>query len=72
VIALSAKIDDPVPLQEITPHHWAFADARAMLSRPPVLLNPGQGDAGRNRTGRRSKTRCDPFSSVGSDHVFTL
>jgi len=28
VIALSVKLDDSVPLQEITPHHWAFADAR--------------------------------------------
>jgi hypothetical protein len=28
VIALSVKLDDPVPLQEMTPHHWAFADAR--------------------------------------------
>jgi hypothetical protein len=27
VIALSVKLDDPVPLQEMTPHHWAFADA---------------------------------------------
>jgi hypothetical protein len=28
VIALSVKLDDPVALQEITPHHWAFADTR--------------------------------------------
>jgi len=28
VIALAVKLDDPVPLQEMTPHHWAFADAR--------------------------------------------
>jgi hypothetical protein len=28
VLALSVKLDDPVPLQEMTPHHWAFADAR--------------------------------------------
>jgi hypothetical protein len=28
VIALSVKLDDPVPLQEMTPHHCAFADAR--------------------------------------------
>ncbi len=28
VIALSVKFDNPVPLQEITPHHWAFADIR--------------------------------------------
>jgi hypothetical protein len=28
VLALSVKLDDPMPLQEITPHHWAFADAR--------------------------------------------
>jgi hypothetical protein len=28
VIALSVKLDDKVPLQEMTPHHWAFADAR--------------------------------------------
>lgn len=28
VIALSVKLDDPVPLQEMTPNHWAFADAR--------------------------------------------
>jgi hypothetical protein len=28
VIALGVKLDDPVPLQEITRHHWAFADAR--------------------------------------------
>jgi hypothetical protein len=27
VIALSVKLDDPV-LQEMTPNHWAFADAR--------------------------------------------
>ena len=26
--ALSVKLDDPVPLQEMTPNHWAFADAR--------------------------------------------
>src|ERR1700733_6811777 len=28
VIALSVKLDDPVPLQEMTPNHWAFEDAR--------------------------------------------
>jgi hypothetical protein len=28
VIALSVKLDDPVPLHEVTPNHWAFADAR--------------------------------------------
>jgi hypothetical protein len=28
VIALSVKLDDLVPLQQMTPHHWAFADAR--------------------------------------------
>jgi hypothetical protein len=28
VIALSVKFDDPVPLQQMTPHHWAFADTR--------------------------------------------
>jgi hypothetical protein len=28
VIALSVKVDDTVPLQEMTPHHWAFADVR--------------------------------------------
>jgi hypothetical protein len=28
VIARSIKLDDAVPLREITPHHWAFADAR--------------------------------------------
>lgn len=28
VIALSVKLDGPVPLQEMTPNHWAFADAR--------------------------------------------
>lgn len=28
VIALSVKLDDPVPLQEMTPHHLAFADTR--------------------------------------------
>jgi hypothetical protein len=34
VIALSMELDDPVPLQEMTPHHWAFADARFdMLAR---------------------------------------
>ena len=33
VIALSVKLDDPVPLQEMTPHHWAFADVR--FDMPP-------------------------------------
>ncbi len=28
VFALSVKLDDPVLLQEMTPHHWTFADAR--------------------------------------------
>jgi hypothetical protein len=28
VIALSVKLDDPVPLREMTPNHWAFAAAR--------------------------------------------
>jgi hypothetical protein len=28
VIVLSVKLDDPVPLQQMTPHHWAFADGR--------------------------------------------
>ena len=28
VIGLSVKLDDPMPLQEMTPHHWAFADAQ--------------------------------------------
>jgi hypothetical protein len=26
LVALSVKLDDPVPLQKMTPHHWAFAD----------------------------------------------
>jgi hypothetical protein len=26
VIALAVKLDDPVPIQQMTPHHWAFAD----------------------------------------------
>ena len=33
MIALSVKLDDPVPLQEMTPHHWAFADVR--FDMPP-------------------------------------
>jgi hypothetical protein len=28
VVALSVKLDDPVPLQEMTPNHWAFGDAQ--------------------------------------------
>jgi hypothetical protein len=28
LIALSVKLDDPVLLQEMTPHHWMFADER--------------------------------------------
>jgi hypothetical protein len=28
VIALSVKLDDLVPLQQMTPHHWAFGNAR--------------------------------------------
>ena len=28
VVALSVKLDDSVPLQEMAPHHWAFADER--------------------------------------------
>src|ERR1700730_10801175 len=28
VIALSVKLDGPVPLQEMTPRHWVFEDAR--------------------------------------------
>jgi hypothetical protein len=31
VFALDVKLDDPVPLQEMTSHHWAFADARFEL-----------------------------------------
>lgn len=31
VLALSVKLDDPVPLQEMTPHHWAFADTRFVM-----------------------------------------
>jgi len=27
-IALNVKLDDPAPLQKMTPHHWAFADTR--------------------------------------------
>jgi hypothetical protein len=33
VIALAVKLDDPVPLQQMTPHHWAFADER--FDMPP-------------------------------------
>jgi hypothetical protein len=28
VMALAVKLDDPVPLQQMTSHHWAFAHAR--------------------------------------------
>jgi hypothetical protein len=28
VIVLAVKLDDAVPLQQMTPHHWAFANAR--------------------------------------------
>lgn len=28
VVALSVKVDNPVPLQQMTPHHWAFSDQR--------------------------------------------
>jgi hypothetical protein len=31
LIALSIKFDDPLPLQEMTPHHWAFADEQFTL-----------------------------------------
>jgi hypothetical protein len=33
VIALAVKLDEPVPLQQITPHHWSFADER--FDMPP-------------------------------------
>ena len=33
VIALAVKLDDPVPLQQMTPHHWVFADKR--FDMPP-------------------------------------
>jgi hypothetical protein len=26
LLALNMKFDDPLPLQEMTRHHWAFAD----------------------------------------------
>lgn len=28
MLAVSLKLDDAVPLQEMTPHHWAFANKR--------------------------------------------
>jgi hypothetical protein len=34
VLALAVKLDDPVPLQQLTPHHWAFADVR--FDMPPL------------------------------------
>lgn len=33
LIALSVKLDDPVPLQEMMPNHWVFTDAR--FDMPP-------------------------------------
>ena len=33
VIALAVKLDDPVPLQKMTRHHWVFADKR--FDMPP-------------------------------------
>ena len=33
VIALAVKLNDPVPFQQMTPHHWAFADER--FEMPP-------------------------------------
>jgi len=33
VIALAVKLDDRVPLQQMTPHHWVFADKR--FDMPP-------------------------------------
>ncbi|MEA2906283.1 MAG: hypothetical protein QOI12_3670 [Alphaproteobacteria bacterium] len=33
VIGLSVSLDDAVPFQRMTPHHWAFADAR--FDMPP-------------------------------------
>jgi hypothetical protein len=33
VIALAVKLDDAVPLQQMTPHHWAFAGER--FDMPP-------------------------------------
>jgi hypothetical protein len=33
VIALAVKLDDLVPLQQMTPHHWVFADKR--FDMPP-------------------------------------
>jgi hypothetical protein len=31
LLALNMKFDDPLPLQEMTPHHWAFADEQFKL-----------------------------------------
>jgi len=33
LIALAVKLDDPVPVQQMTPHHWAFGDER--FDMPP-------------------------------------
>jgi hypothetical protein len=33
VIVLAVKLDDPVPLRHMTPHHWVFADERFVM--PP-------------------------------------
>jgi hypothetical protein len=33
VIALAVKLDDPAPLQQMTPHHWVFANER--FDMPP-------------------------------------
>jgi len=34
VIALSVKLDGPMPFQKMTPHHWAFADTRFDMPTP--------------------------------------
>ena len=37
VIALAVKLDDLVPLQQMTPHHWVFAGKR--FDMPPGLFS---------------------------------
>jgi hypothetical protein len=40
LIALHIKFDDPLPLQEMTPHHWAFTNQRFEL---PALWRASLG-----------------------------
>jgi len=69
VIGLSVKLDAPVPLQEMTPQHWAFADAQFDV---PAHWREWLGSHGHSRKWWRSRWYASHLHPCSCSSVYRI